>query len=517
MNSATCDSINAGNSAELAKAEGINNTRARDSNAFNSIEANRVVGYNTASKNEYLGDTTRVLSNLKMNNDLDLEAYKIDLSTYYKNEDTEDAIKTATFTAECGIIGNDNKVYVSNNASSYTTDASIRKSTATSANSQMATKGAATMKGAGEGAFIGLGGGAMAGTAILPGVGTLVGGLIGGAIGGLIGYAGGQWEASFEQTATTFANDADQVTTNILISANNNRQNEDDTLTAYINAMATLQKRSTNANSIDFAIEQRNSTVDFTNAYIIDSNSASEQAIDIEKAFADRAVNITERTDDQKRLNDIGVANENIDNNYAVSITYNIPNRFDTASRNALNTKSTVNQNAINAETVGKDNIKRTRKTTKDNAGYTRDVATLNAQEILSNAQDRNMAGILDARNNTPVAIGHTTGNPEPDYMRTRGVQIKVKTQSDSAIAQAGDYFTRYGYALNQIWDVHSTGLTLMRYFTYWKAAEIWVNDAESTNSKVQTFIEQIFLRGVTIWSNPTEIGRINVYGNFPE
>ena len=123
------------------------------------------------------------------------------------------------------------------------------------------------------------------------------------------------------------------------------------------------------------------------------------------------------------------------------------------------------------------------------------------------------MARINDARNTKPIAVCDYSGNPEPDYYMTRGVQIKIKTQNESAIRQAGDIFARYGYALNQVWDVESTGLKLMKHFTYWKAAEIWV-DNKNSNNFVQTFIQNMFLKGVTIWNSPIEIGKINVYNN---
>jgi len=67
---------------------------------------------------------------------------------------------------------------------------------------------------------------------------------------------------------------------------------------------------------------------------------------------------------------------------------------------------------------------------------------------------------------------------------------------------------------LNQIWDVKSSGLKLMNHFTYWKASDIWVDDRASANNNVENFITNIFLQGVTIWNNPDEIGRVNIYDN---
>ena len=53
-----------------------------------------------------------------------------------------------------------------------------------------------------------------------------------------------------------------------------------------------------------------------------------------------------------------------------------------------------------------------------------------------------------------------------------------------------------------------------MNYFTYWKASEIWVNDRENSNNAINTFIKKIFLKGVTVWNDPTKIGAVNVYAN---
>jgi hypothetical protein len=74
--------------------------------------------------------------------------------------------------------------------------------------------------------------------------------------------------------------------------------------------------------------------------------------------------------------------------------------------------------------------------------------------------------------------------------------------------------FARYGYALNQNWDVANSGLKLMRHFTYWKCTDIWVDDRKSSNNVVQNFITKMFLQGVTVWNNPNEIGRVNIYDN---
>ena len=99
-------------------------------------------------------------------------------------------------------------------------------------------------------------------------------------------------------------------------------------------------------------------------------------------------------------------------------------------------------------------------------------------------------------------------------YYGQNGIQFRLRTQSDSAIAQTAAQFARYGYALNQIWDVESSGLNLMKHFTYWKASDIWVDVRNVASSDIGAAIQRVFENGVTVWSNPDEIGKVGIYDN---
>lgn len=208
------------------------------------------------------------------------------------------------------------------------------------------------------------------------------------------------------------------------------------------------------------------------------------------------------------------------DNNYNNTNVTNALGTDQTANNNACITAQTANNNTCatnntnNTTNTMKANATRTRNTNSNNATQTRLVSELNAKEILENAQHTAKASLDDARNNAPIPYGTYSGSMAPDYMGTRGVQIKVRKQSDSAIRQAGDMFARYGYALNQVWNVNETGLNLMKHFTYWKASDIWLVDNKSTTNMVNNTISEIFLRGVTVWRNPDEIGRVDFYDN---
>ena len=192
----------------------------------------------------------------------------------------------------------------------------------------------------------------------------------------------------------------------------------------------------------------------------------------------------------------------------------NTANTVGTMNTNAANTAAMISGNATTLRDTAKVNAANTRNTTVSNAGYTDSAAIVAAQDILRNTQNLAKALNNDMRNAKPVQVCAPSGDYTPDYMRTRGVQIKVRKEPESSIAQAGDVFTRYGYALNRIWPVDESGLCLMKHFTYWKASECWVYDKCESNDSTQLAISDIFKKGTTVWSNPTEIGKVNPYDN---
>ena len=183
-------------------------------------------------------------------------------------------------------------------------------------------------------------------------------------------------------------------------------------------------------------------------------------------------------------------------------------------SRQTNNTINTMNTNAgLNATTM-RNNSDATRDTGNANADYTRAVGVLNAQETLEATQYATQLALESNRLKAPTQITPENGNYLSSYAGTNGVQFKVKTMPNGDIRQIGDTFMRYGYALNQVWDVSESGLCPMPHFCYWKAGDIWVDDRGSSNNMVQETMINIFLRGVTIWKNPNEIGKVAIYDN---
>jgi hypothetical protein len=137
-----------------------------------------------------------------------------------------------------------------------------------------------------------------------------------------------------------------------------------------------------------------------------------------------------------------------------------------------------------------------------------------NAKNSLENTRNLLRGEWRASWKRSPTPVCATSGDFGADYNQTRGVQVKVRRESDSAIAQAGDTFARYGYAFNRAWDVEGSGLKLMRNFTYWKCDDVWIDDVHASNNSAVNTIVGIFTNGVTVWGDADKIGKVSIYDN---
>ena len=119
-----------------------------------------------------------------------------------------------------------------------------------------------------------------------------------------------------------------------------------------------------------------------------------------------------------------------------------------------------------------------------------------------------------NARLHAPVTYSKYSGSFEQDAYKRRGVRFNVRTQPKSIIAQTGDAFLRFGYALHRVWDM-ANGFHYGKHFTFWKAEDIWINDGKGVTNAATNTIAQILLKGVTVWNNPDEIGTVGIYDNI--
>lgn len=142
--------------------------------------------------------------------------------------------------------------------------------------------------------------------------------------------------------------------------------------------------------------------------------------------------------------------------------------------------------------------------TATGNAARTRDQTIANAKRTMLNTRDNTTNTYRDMYNQPPSPVGAYTGDPWADEMAQRAYTIKVRTQTKSALIQAGMYMLRYGIASNKLYN--RPNLTPCRHYTYWRADDVWLTNDIAPNDALDA-IRDRFAAGVTIWTNPTEIG----------
>ncbi len=186
------------------------------------------------------------------------------------------------------------------------------------------------------------------------------------------------------------------------------------------------------------------------------------------------------------RTNTYNNAVRDLDNSNATDIT-------------SINVTAT-NTQADNSSATAKANASRTQNTSIQNASTNRDTA------ISGVANQIAQAGL-----SAPGTFGQFAGDSSA-VTRPMAVSANVVTQPKAAIAQAGDQMLRYGYALNQQWDI--TTFNVMPHFSYWQADEIWIVPKTGAVEGAREHLSDMLTRGITVWRDPYEIGKIGIYEN---
>ena len=211
--------------------------------------------------------------------------------------------------------------------------------------------------------------------------------------------------------------------------------------------------------------------------------------------------------------NNYNTTTTNAANNYNTDIGNN-SRTYNTSVGNANRTYNTAVGNASRTCDTAISNAASTKNTSYSNALRTDDIAIINAKEILENTQDGVMYSMLAASKRNPIQLTQASGNAEMYSYGINGIQFRLRTQSESAIKQTVAQFARFGYNLNQIWNVKDTGLNLMETFTYWKASDIWIDIRKAATFGIENALKNIFKNGVTVWKSPDLIGKVDIYDN---
>lgn len=195
----------------------------------------------------------------------------------------------------------------------------------------------------------------------------------------------------------------------------------------------------------------------------------------------------------------------------------NVDTTTENNTRDQNNTTYQKNLNTAITDTnttMENANALATQNTETANANYNRNATQAAEDANLRWKQFAAERDYLGARLQPPAEFGGYSGNMFKDAYKRRGVRFNVRTQSKSAIAQAGDAMLRFGYALHRVWDM-SLGFHYCKEFTFWKAEDIWINDGSGVANVATNTIAEILLKGVTIWRDPTKIGTVGIYDNI--
>ncbi|CAH1191497.1 Major tail protein [Glutamicibacter phage Voltaire] len=144
------------------------------------------------------------------------------------------------------------------------------------------------------------------------------------------------------------------------------------------------------------------------------------------------------------------------------------------------------------------------------NMDYNRDtnfsLAQFGAKGDYQNAVAQINAKVEDAKLSQPSTAGTTGGDAFMLAVEGWSVHVKTKHIPKSAMRAIGDYWLRYGYAINRFVNLPQD-LQVMEYFTYWKCSEVYIIDARCPEP-IKRIISGILEKGVTVHRHPNTISQ---------
>lgn len=210
-----------------------------------------------------------------------------------------------------------------------------------------------------------------------------------------------------------------------------------------------------------------------------------------------QAINVDQDIDTQD-----GIINANTKKNMQLqkeNSEYHRDQNYDIAEQNRTDSLNVSKDNNTRSYEQTIANNQRSYQTTIDNLG-----------DVKANSEIAIQNAINQSRYNNNRSYGSPNDVDVFDYHRNI-IQYHIKTQSNDAISRAGDQFLRYGY--NYEGNVDFNNFNIMDHFTYWETEDVWLYGDTVNNSVINT-IKAILQNGVTVWSNPNEVGKINIYNN---
>lgn len=134
------------------------------------------------------------------------------------------------------------------------------------------------------------------------------------------------------------------------------------------------------------------------------------------------------------------------------------------------------------------------------------DLARYSAQGDYENTIAGIMAKVQDAKISPNSVIGSFGGESLNLINNIDTLVWRGKMIDDAHIRKIGDYWNRYGYAVEAYIDTLPADMMCMTRFTYWKVTETYL-DASPMPELFKQAIRGIFEKGVTVWNHPDMIG----------
>ena len=142
------------------------------------------------------------------------------------------------------------------------------------------------------------------------------------------------------------------------------------------------------------------------------------------------------------------------------------------------------------------------------------DMARYANQGDFENAIRAIESAVQDAALTSPSVVGQQGGNGFNVANGLFGVEYRVKVPDAAHIRAIGEYWLRYGYAYHAFIDMPQS-LQVMTRATYWKVKECYLESAEADEGG-KSVLRGIMEKGVTVYNDPTDIGRLDFADNEP-
>lgn len=143
-----------------------------------------------------------------------------------------------------------------------------------------------------------------------------------------------------------------------------------------------------------------------------------------------------------------------------------------------------------------------------------RDLAASNARGDYAQAIGALQAQVQDAEMVAPSVSGQFGGESHLLVNNAMKLSLRFKLIDNAAIRRIGEYWNRYGYAVNQHASLPDS-LMVMDNYTYWKTTGARIIAAGMPELYKNT-IRGILDKGVTVWGDPDRIGNYGTNNPLP-